>query len=524
MRCSVSPITAGCSCSSFSMKWRKLPLPIAAPVSRGQLDLALHLGAARRRRTARPVRVDHRPVAVLQIGDALGQRRQRQRVGADEHLVLAEAHRQRRAVLRADHQLGMAGEDHRQRIGALQPARAPRRPPRPACMPRCRLQVDQLRHRLGVGLGGELLPRALQLGAQLGVVLDDAVVHHGDARGAVRMGVALGRRAVRRPARVADAGGAGQRRAVQRRGEVAELALGAAALDLAVDQGGDAGAVIAAIFQPPQRLQDAGGPPACAPMTPTMPHISVVFSLLAAAPQCRRAAGLRSPAAPRANASASAATSSVITLPAATMAPSPTVTGATSAASEPMKASRADRRAVLGEAVVVAGDGAGADIGARADRRHRRDRSGGWPWRRRRAASPSPRRNCRHARCAPSSVPGRSRANGPTIAPGPTRQPSRWLKARISAPARDRDARPEHHVRADRHVRRKSRVGAQEHRCRVDHASRRPPSPRARSRACTDRLGRRQFGARVDAAQLVGRRLHRGDRARRRRAPAPRRR
>ncbi len=34
MRCSVSPITAGCSCSSFSMKWRKLPLPIAEPVRR----------------------------------------------------------------------------------------------------------------------------------------------------------------------------------------------------------------------------------------------------------------------------------------------------------------------------------------------------------------------------------------------------------------------------------------------------------------------------------------------------------
>ena len=34
IRCSVSPITAGCSCSSFSMKWRKLPLPIAAPVMR----------------------------------------------------------------------------------------------------------------------------------------------------------------------------------------------------------------------------------------------------------------------------------------------------------------------------------------------------------------------------------------------------------------------------------------------------------------------------------------------------------
>ena len=44
--------------------------------------------------------------------------------------------------------------------------------------------------------------------------------------------------------------------AVQHRGEIAELALGAAALDVAVHQRGDAGAVIAAIFQPAQRIQD----------------------------------------------------------------------------------------------------------------------------------------------------------------------------------------------------------------------------------------------------------------------------
>ena len=44
---------------------------------------------------------------------------------------------------------------------------------------------------------------------------------------AVRMGVALGRRAMRGPAGVADAGGAGQRLAIQHGGQVAELALGA---------------------------------------------------------------------------------------------------------------------------------------------------------------------------------------------------------------------------------------------------------------------------------------------------------
>ena len=38
MRRSVSPITSGCSCNSFSIKWRKFPLPIADPVSRTQIE------------------------------------------------------------------------------------------------------------------------------------------------------------------------------------------------------------------------------------------------------------------------------------------------------------------------------------------------------------------------------------------------------------------------------------------------------------------------------------------------------
>jgi len=67
--------------------------------------------------------------------------------------------------------------------------------------------------------------------------------------------VAPGRRAMRRPAGVADAGRAGKRRTFQHRFQLAELALGAAAVDVAVHQGGNPGAVVAAIFQPPQRIQ-----------------------------------------------------------------------------------------------------------------------------------------------------------------------------------------------------------------------------------------------------------------------------
>jgi hypothetical protein len=52
--------------------------------------------------------------------------------------------------------------------------------------------VDAMRDDLGVGLGGERRSRALQLGAQLVVVLDDAVVHDREpVLGDVRMRVAL---------------------------------------------------------------------------------------------------------------------------------------------------------------------------------------------------------------------------------------------------------------------------------------------------------------------------------------------
>ena len=66
------------------------------------------------------------------------------------------------------------------------------------------------------------------------------------------MRVRLGRRAMRRPSGVADTGGAGERRPRENAGQIAQFAFGTAPLDLAVDQGSDTGAVIAAIFQTTQ--------------------------------------------------------------------------------------------------------------------------------------------------------------------------------------------------------------------------------------------------------------------------------
>ena len=100
-----------------------------------------------------------------------------------------------------------------------------------------------------------------------------------------------------------------------------------------------------------------------------MPHTGsgLLFpGLLPLAVRARRRRACSS-AATREIASASAGTSSVTVVPAPTMAPSPTVTGATSWTSEPTKTFRADRRLVLGEAVVVARDDAGAHVRPLAD-------------------------------------------------------------------------------------------------------------------------------------------------------------
>ena len=203
-------------------------------------------------------RRQHRAVAVLQIGDRVGEGGQRDRVGAEVHLALAVADGERRSLPRADHQVVLAGEDDGERERALQPLQGGlgRLDRRQALI---QIVADEMQHRLGVGLGLEHVALGGELVAQLLEVLDDAVVHDGDALVHVRMGVALDRLAVRRPARVAEAGVALQGMVGEPQLQVLELALGAPAVEMAVLDGGDAGRVVAAIFEPPQRVDEIAG-------------------------------------------------------------------------------------------------------------------------------------------------------------------------------------------------------------------------------------------------------------------------
>jgi len=113
------------------------------------------------------------------------------------------------------------------------------------------------------GVRAEHHPLRLQLLTQDAVVLDDAVLHHRHPAGAVevRVGVALLRLAVGGPAGVADAAQTGSPVGFKALREVHQLALGAQAaqpsrsIPLSGLHRGDAGGVVAAIFELPQPFQ-----------------------------------------------------------------------------------------------------------------------------------------------------------------------------------------------------------------------------------------------------------------------------
>ena len=198
----------------------------------------------------------HGPVAVLEIGDLVGEGGERDGVRTEIHLALAVPDRERRPVPGADELVLVAGEEEGERKGAAQP-RQGRRDRLHRALALAHLARDELRHDLGVGLGLEAHALGAELVLELAEILDDAVVDDGELLGRVRVGVHLVGPPVGRPAGVADADRARQRRLRELDLEVAELALGAPALEpAAVLERCDAGRIIAAVFEPLQRVDD----------------------------------------------------------------------------------------------------------------------------------------------------------------------------------------------------------------------------------------------------------------------------
>ena len=120
---------------------------------------------------------------------------------------------------------------------------------------------DQVCEHFSVGLGAEAHATREVWRAQGLEVLDDAVVHDGDAavRVQMRVRVLVGCATVGRPARVPDARRGGRERSLDAAGELLHLAGGASDVDsvLVIEQR-DARGVVSAILQPAQSLDDDG--------------------------------------------------------------------------------------------------------------------------------------------------------------------------------------------------------------------------------------------------------------------------
>ena len=122
--------------------------------------------------------------------------------------------------------------------------------------------LDEVGDDFGIGFGDELVALGGEFALEVEVVFDDAVVDDDDAAGAVAMGMGIffGGAAVGGPAGVADAEGAVEGMLAQNFFEIAQLAGGAADFEQgcvgAAD--GDAGGVVAAVFEAAQALNDDG--------------------------------------------------------------------------------------------------------------------------------------------------------------------------------------------------------------------------------------------------------------------------
>jgi hypothetical protein len=196
---------------------------------------------------------EHRPVTVLEVADGVGERRKRDRVGAEIHFAIAVTDRERRALSRSDQEIVLAGKEKRERKSPAQLLERGRNGffRRLAAFHFLR---DEMCHRLGVGLAGKFAAAFGQLLTQIAIILDDAVMHDGNQIGCVRMGIILGRPPVRCPARMTDADRATERFTIETIFERTELSFRTPAAEHAFLKRGDTGRVVAAIFEALKRV------------------------------------------------------------------------------------------------------------------------------------------------------------------------------------------------------------------------------------------------------------------------------
>ncbi|OPZ80565.1 MAG: hypothetical protein BWY77_01016 [bacterium ADurb.Bin431] len=218
-------------------------------VDRAVLDGAYRHAAAR----------EHRQLAVIQIGDALDHPHQRGGIGGEEKLLLAVADHQGRAVACGHQGIGMIPVDDSQAVGALY-AREPLTDRLAQLHAPFEILLEEMAEHLAVGLGLEGMAFADELIAQEGKILNDAVVHHRDATAAVAVGMGIDRigLAVGGPTGMADSQSTLRRLRWQYPFQLGDLAGRLLHPDPLIGPERNPGAVIAAVLQPVQPVEQQG--------------------------------------------------------------------------------------------------------------------------------------------------------------------------------------------------------------------------------------------------------------------------
>jgi hypothetical protein len=125
------------------------------------------------------------------------------------------------------------------------------------CVARLDPLAHQMRNDLSVGLALKMAAACDERITQGLEIFDDAVVHQRHFAGGMGMRIGSVRRAVRRPARMGNAGQAGRRITAEHLDEIDQLALCSPPDELPAIDGANARRIIAAIFHPPQPFDQA---------------------------------------------------------------------------------------------------------------------------------------------------------------------------------------------------------------------------------------------------------------------------
>src|SRR5690606_1626622 len=198
-------------------------------------------------------------VALFQIDELIGYLQQGQGVGGYEAFFTALAYDQRATHSGAVQCVGLVLVDYPQCVSTVELGQGGAEGAEQVLFLAV-VMGQQVGDYFGVGLRGEVVAQLLELLAQLVVVFDDAVVDYGQPLGHMGVRVVFGGFAVGGPAGVGYAQVAVNGRSFQGIFQLDDLADCAGPFDaVAGGQDGDAGGVIAAVFETAQTFYEDGG-------------------------------------------------------------------------------------------------------------------------------------------------------------------------------------------------------------------------------------------------------------------------